>query len=159
MINSIVKKKLFIVNILLGLFIISYTIYRRILIIRLPKDLHLINNNTINYSLFSFLVISVIICSYILIKNIFVLLHKKESTGLFYQFSVKINNITENALKEVYSFLGNLLPDPYNKMSFLAQKFYKYFKDISEAFFLFTLYFIKLIILTCFLSDVFIFLD
>lgn len=143
--------------IFLGLLIIFYTIYRRILVIRLPKELYFCQNDVINYNLIILVLVSILICSYLLYKNILILLKINIPETFLSTLSLKINTIVENSLFEVYNFCGKIFVDPYDKITFISQKFYKYFKNISELLFLSMLTIIKLIIVICFIIDVFVY--
>jgi hypothetical protein len=157
MINRIQKILLYIFNIILGLIIIFYTIYRRILLVRLPKDLYFIGDNGINVGLALLVLVSIFISSFMFYKNISILLGKKTTESFFSNKLSKIMEVISRALQEMYGIIGSLFKDPYNKISFITQKFYKYFQNISETLFLFILYGIRFIILICFLIDVFIY--
>ena len=67
-------------------------------------------------------------------KNMCVLLKYRPSEGLFYKFSMKLSETIENAVQQVYESLMNLFPTPYDYVSYIAQKFYRCFKNISETF-------------------------
>ena len=83
---------------------------------------------------------------------------KNYQENYFSKLFQKINDIINNALTEVYGFIINsLFSNAYDFLSLIAQNFYKNFKDISETFFLFILFIIRFIVLTCFLIDVFVF--
>ena len=155
--NNFGKKDLILfLNIIIALIIIIYTLYRRVFLIRLPKDLYLITIYGVNISLAILVVVSIFVMLYLLYHNIKLLLEKESQENIFSSILLKLNDIIENALQQFYEFVVNLLfSNIYDKVSYLVQKFYKYFKDISEAFFLFILYFIRLAILFCFLWDVF----
>ncbi len=155
--NNITKTTFFILNLATGFFIISYILYRRLFLVRLPKDLYIITNNQINITLLVILWISLIISGYLIYRNISVLYNKKVTESYFFKKMLQINTIIENALYELYHYIGNIFKDPYDMISYITQKFYKYFGDISETFFLFILYFIRFTILLCFLIDVFIY--
>lgn len=156
--NKSIKLLTFIFNIIIGLIIISYILYRRVWLIRLPKDLYFIKEEYINYNLLILVLFGILLSSYMIYKNILLLFNKKSSDNIITKLFLKISEIIEKSLFEVYKLLGNLLIlDVYNKVSFLAQKFYKYFHKVSETLFLFILYGIRLIIISCFLIDVFAF--
>jgi hypothetical protein len=65
--------------------------------------------------------------------------------------------IIDDSIFEIYNLIINAIPDAYGKISLLCQKFYAIFKNTSETLFLFTLFFIRFLILISFLYDVFIF--
>ena len=141
----------------LGSFIIFYTIYRRVILIRIPRNLFFINNHIIDYGKFIFISLSFLICLYIVYVNLSILKKKEFKEKYFSKIFSKLNNIIETALNETYGFIMNFLfSNPYDVLSFMAHHFYYYFKNISETLFLFILYFIKIIILIAFLIDVFV---
>lgn len=152
------RKLLFIFHVILGFSIVFYTFYRRVIFIRLPKDLYFWQDDQFNYNLLLFALIGFSLCTYIFYKSIKLFFDKGSSTTWINRILYKINLTIENALFEVYTVIGNrMFFNPYTHVSFLAQKFYKYFHKKPETFFLFILYFIRLIILCSFLIDIFIF--
>lgn len=143
-------------NIIIGLVVIFYTIYKRIIRTRLPKNLFIIQTD-INWGLFIFIFMGLIISAYIIIINLRIILRKQPYEDSYLSdIASKINKVIENALDTIYELAINLFGDPYDKVSLFAQKFYKYFKNITEALFVLILFFIRAIILSCFLIDVFI---
>lgn len=156
--NNIISKYLFLIfNLTLGFSLIIYTIYIRVFIIRLPKGLYIITNNQINIGLLLLIIISFFITLFIIYANFIILSNKITKESYFSEYILKITEIIENALYECYIFIGSRFNDPYNKISYLVQKFYKYFQNTSETFFLFLLYIIRIIILISFLIDVFLY--
>lgn len=152
------KILLLLFNITLGLGLIVYTIYRRILVIRLPKDLYVVDFNSIKFGLISLILISIICCSIIIIRNSLQLLGQQENTkSSFNRLSISLNMIIDNALFQIYNCTELFISDSYNKASCLLQKFYEIFSAHSETLFLFILYSIRLIIVVMFLLDVFVF--
>lgn len=155
--NSKEKYLISFINIVIALLIVIYTINRRFLTWRFPKDLFIIQNNVINLNLVLLIIISIILSTYIIYKNIFILSKKQNVENIFSKTLLKITDFIENALMELYNTIGSLLQNPYDNVSYLAQKFYKYFQDISETFFLFVLYIIRITIVICFLIDIFVY--
>ncbi len=152
------KNILFIFNLIIGIFLIVYTFYLRLIVVRLPKDLSFFNNELlIKYSLIIFVILSIIFCVLNLVMNIIILLNKKPRETIFTQLAVNVSNIINNALFETYSFLSNLIPNIAEKVSYLSQKFYSVFSKKPETFFLFLIYIIRFIIILTFLIDVFLF--
>ena len=69
--TKINKKLLLIINILIGLLIVGFIFYCRILIIRLPKDLWIFDNNIINYFFLLKIILGILLSFYQIVKNIF----------------------------------------------------------------------------------------
>lgn len=147
------KKIIIFINIIIGLLLIIFTIYRRIFVVRLPKSLYIFND-TINYVLLVTVILGFLICSYYLIITIRLIFLKNKFKRNFF---TKLNDIIENALFEVYNSCANYIPDMFNKISLLAENFYALFHKRMEYTLLFLLFFIRLIIIIAFLIDIFIF--
>jgi hypothetical protein len=143
---------------ILGVFIILYIIYIRLLLVRLPKELWLYNEGKINYSLALVLLISIIAFSNIFIMNLF-LLYKIEikASPLLAKFLFKIKDIIDKALLELYKFSVTFESDNYNNMARKAAKFYSIFGHITETFFINISICSRLLIVVIFLIDVFYF--
>lgn len=71
--------------------------------------------------------------------------------------SGKLNIIVDDAFSDLYNFICQFIPNVYDKVAFLTQKFYLYFHKRPENFFLMISYGTRIIILLFFLIDVFIF--
>lgn len=156
--NNIFKNNFsFYLKVFLGFALTSYILYRRVLVIRLPKDLFFIENEFINYRALFICISSIILLCVIIYINITILLNKEPSDNLITYYFKRLTELIDSALETAYGFFANSIPNIYDKVSYFAQKFYKYFQNISETFFLFLLYGIRLIILSCFLLDVFVF--
>ena len=152
------KNIMYLFNIILGLLLVFDTIYKRLIITRLPKDLWLIQDGIFLKGLSIFVFLSIFISAYLCVNNLLFLCGKEHGEGFISRLSGKLNDVIDNALQEIYILVGNFLTkEPYDKVSFFSEMFYKYFHKTTEAFFLFILYFIRIIILLCFLIDVFIF--
>lgn len=168
--NNITKTIFLILKLALGLFIVLYVLYRRLYLVRLPKDLYIITNNQIKITFLVIIWITVIILAYIIYQNISILYNKKVAESYLKKKMLQISTIIENAidksLYELYYFIGYILDktyfrnssvSPYDIISYISRKFYKYFSKQPEYYLLFILYFIRFVILLCFLIDVFIY--
>lgn len=154
------SKILFLLNIILGSFIILYTIYIRLIVSRLPKELYIITDSIHEYVNLKLIII--ISCGFVtaitqIIINIIIIYDIQKAPGIIKQIFIKINNIIDNALFEIFNLIIDHTPNAYKKMSNFVTKFYAAMKDYSEASLLLLLYFIRLLILTAFLLDVFMF--
>jgi hypothetical protein len=152
------NKRLFLIShIILGLLLILNILYTRFFLVRLPKDLHFIFSDIINYKLLYIVILGIVLSFSILIANILLLLNYTPKKSFWSNFAEKISELITNAFYSVYSLLEYIVKDGYDKLSYISQKFYKYFSPFSETFFLFFLYSIRFIILICFLIDIFFF--
>ena len=151
------KRIIILANLLLGVLLIIYTFYVRLLKTRLPKDLTFLSSIEVNYVLLILVLFSIVICSTILLQNIFLLTNHVPKASYLNKFAGKITKVIDNALFTTYGVIANMIPDFYDKSSYICQKFYKYFKNKSETTFLFILYTIRLLIVLAFLIDVFLF--
>lgn len=143
-------------NLTFASLVIGYIIYQRLFVIRLPKELYFFDNGHLKLNLVLFTTLSIIFCLANLIA-IILFLRNKQTTNIFTQLSLKANTIVEQAFSDLYNFICNFIPNIYDKVSYLSQKFYVNFHEISETLFLFIQYGIRLIILFFFILDVFIF--
>lgn len=153
MINTIKKFTL----ILFGLIIIILTIYFRVLNIKLPKDLMLVSDGILHYNIMFIILFGFTISIVLLNFNINLMLDIKSKKNLFTKSFSKINIFMEDSLFEFYNFILQYIPNNIDKISFFGQKFYLYFKNKTEVFFLIILTIIRFFILFAFLIDVFIF--
>lgn len=144
-------------KILIGLLIIFYTFYNRLIVIRLPKSLIIFNENVLNYILLVFILFNFFISCFLLIINIRQILDYKNSNGFFKSLVEKITYYLDNVLFEVYNYFLNLLPNSYEKMSKIASYFYSIFHKYTEELFVLILFTIRLSIVIAFLIDVFVF--
>lgn len=150
-----IKKILNYIYIILGAFFVTYLIYIRFFFVRLPKDLHfnaLDNTYTLKMTL---LLLSIVICIYLIIKNIkeiFNIENKQNAiTKIFFFFS----QIIEESLKRFFAFILSFYHDPYELLSNLSRKFYDYAYKYPEYYLLFFTYFVRMIILLIFLVEIF----
>lgn len=151
------NKIIFIFNIFIGLIIISYTIYRRFFIIRLPKSLLLFDNG-LNLYLLLLIIISLFFCFYQIIMNILFILNKSEKKSTFLtKILRKLSNLINDAFFDLYTVIYNKTPNAFDKISNFVEEFYALFHKYTEALFIIGLFFIRLVIVICFLIDVFVF--
>jgi hypothetical protein len=71
----------------------------------------------------------------------------------------KISAYLITAFQDLHYLIINKIPDNYDKMSYLVNKFYIAFGDKSETLFLFIIFMIRGIILFMFVIDVFIYFE
>lgn len=146
------------IYIIVGVLFISYMIYIRIFLVRLPKYLYFIQENTFKPSLCIFTCISVVTCLFMVINSFrYLMKNSIKSTNIFVIIADSFSNFLDNALYSVYNFGISFIADSYDKVSVLSNYFYKLFHTYCEYNFLFILYAIRIIILTAFLIDVFIY--
>lgn len=150
------KKILYIINIFFAITFICYLFYIRILVIRLPKNLYIYENTLIKYNIILLIIAGIVISLYFIIKSIF---YKTKSLNIFSKLLNKIVIFIQNTLQELHDFILSYIPNNYEKMSYLAQKFYTLFGAKSESLFSFIIFTIRLIILIAFLIDVFIYFE
>ena len=139
--------------VLFGFFIISYIIYVRLILVRIPK--YLIMTNPLNYSLIIIMLTWIFICIFIIIKSIMSIFKFHSSTSKIQKILLNYYNIFYDSLTEVYQIIINNIENSYDIISYLAKTFYKYFGQITEGLFLYISYFIRFIIVSSFLFDVF----
>lgn len=149
----IYKKIILIINLLIGLLIVGFTLYRRFLMAHLPKSLFIFGT-VINYSLLITIIIGFLFSLYQIYINIYSLIKKKNIKPNMF---TKLQKIIENALFDLYNIICNNIPDIYSKISLLAENFYAFFHKYVEYFLLFIQYLIRLLIVIAFLIDTFIF--
>lgn len=147
-----------IIYILIGLFIVFYTFYMRVIHVRLPKNLFFVENCYINYGLILIVILWIITSIVIIYQSAKILLKKKKNYKFEFLINIiiKIAEFIEKALLEFYSYLFNLVPDAYYKLAKLVAKFYNRFAHLEFLFILIS-YFCRLIIVIIFLIDVFYF--
>lgn len=143
------------IQILFAILLISFCIYNRLFVIRLPKYLWFYTNEYLNFNLIILVILSILLALLMLYKNIFI--NNKTSSNLFLSIIYKITNFIDDSLQKLYALIIELIPDNYIKISYLSQKFYAIVGNKSETIFLFILFIIRFIILFAFVIDVFIF--
>ena len=153
MMTKITKNLSLIINLILGAILVSFVIYRRFLVVRLPRSLW-IWNDIVNYSLLIVIILGLIISLYQVVINAYHLIKKDNiKSNLF----AKLNQFIENALLTFYAFISNRIPNIYIKVSVLAENFYSVFYKYPEYLPLFASYIIRTIILAAFLFDIFVY--
>lgn len=150
---NIINKQLLVI---LGFSIFALTFYRRFIILRLPKSLYFLENFTIKYIFIVVVLMSIITSCLIIRTYIYILFNKPLPDNIFIKIGMKIHEMIENAISEAFGVIINAIPNSVDKISNFCQKFYNLFETRPETFFLFILYFIRIIILMSFLIDVFI---
>lgn len=134
------------IYILVGVLFISYMIYIRIFLVRLPKYLYFIQENTFKPSLCIFTCISVVTCLFMVINSFrYLMKNSIKSTNIFVIIADSFSNFLDNALYSVYNFGISFIADSYDKVSVLSNYFYKLFHTYCEYNFLFILYAIRII--------------
>lgn len=144
-----------ILYILLGLVIVSYIIYVRIFLVRLPKDLQINFCSDTYYVKLFFLVLSFLTCFFIIIHNVRVELHIRPRENTLLIILGSISNIVEISLKHFCSFLASFFRNPEDILSFISDRFYSYWHKYPEYYLLFITYIIRSFIVLIFLMEVF----
>src|SRR5579871_5077671 len=139
-----------------GLFIVIYTLYIRLILTRLPKEL-LFCTNGVNLKSCLFVIIGFLLNVVLLKKTINSLRRQEGSETLFKYITSQISDFISLALHTVYSKAVQLLNDPYNTAAVFCSKFYRFFGKRSETLFVFISLGIRLFIVIAFLFDVFVF--
>jgi hypothetical protein len=147
------KKIILFLNILIGILFVGFIFYRRVLVIRLPKSLWVFVDD-INYFLLFTIILGISVSSYQLIVILYNIIKKNNIKSNFF---LKLSQLVENALFELYNFICNCIPNIYMKVSTLAENFYALFHKYSEYVLLFVLYTIRILIVIIFLIDIFFF--
>jgi hypothetical protein len=140
---------------LLGFIIITYIAYIRFFLVRLPKDLHF-NPYDKNYIFkIVFLTLSIIICIIAITNNILSNFNLNNNKNKLLFLIETISQVINNSLKHVYSFLMSFLSNPYEINAKISSQFYAYAHKRPETFLLFICFFIRLVIVTIFILEVF----
>lgn len=142
----------------LGVLIISYVLYVRVILNRVPKELYLFE--PISYKLIFMVISGITLSIFIIIKSISLLLYpNKISNNIFNTILSQISNIISDSLREVYNIIISNINNSYELISSLAYHFYEKFGKLHEGFFLFVSYIIRFFIVMAFLIDVFYFFE
>lgn len=137
------------IYIIVGVLFISYMIYIRIFLVRLPKYLYFIQENTFKPSLCIFTCISVVTCLFMVINSFrYLMKNSIKSTNIFVIIADSFSNFLDNALYSVYNFGISFIADSYDKVSVLSNYFYKLFHTYCEYNFK-LFYFYKSLFLLC----------
>lgn len=142
-----------------GLFFILYIVYIRVIIVRLPRDLHLYINDQLNTKLLIIIIIGLCISLQIIAFNLFLLLHKQIRENIISANLTKIKSFMDKALFEVYLAITFLMSNNYTKMSTISKKFYVIFGNITEGLFIYITYFVRFVLVFIFMFDVFYFFE
>lgn len=155
------NNKFFITNlikIVLGISIIIYLVYIRLLLVRAPRDLTLYNPS-LNYKLFFLVLIGIFVSLFICYKTIRIIRNLEEKETKIQSYLKKINEIIDSSLKTVLEFLLNYIPNNYEMIFNLAKNFYFLFGKRNEGFFVLISLVIRIIIVFLFLIDIFFFFE
>lgn len=151
-----INKSKYIIQILFASFFISFLLYNRLFIARLPKNLFIFENGLIKWNIVIVIILGISIALYMIIQNIFKMINYfNKSPQIFHKILIFI----ETSLQELHILIVSYIPDNYEKISYLSQKFYTMFEKKSETFFLFILFFIRFVILFAFITDVFFYFE
>lgn len=141
---------------LLGIIIINYIIYVRLILTRIPRTLYIFDNEGhLNIKLFLVIMTGLLLSSFIIIKNMIILCshNKNDSKSKIQKMMITFQNIIDNSLQEVYQLIIN------NVILSLSNSFYILFGKMHEGTLLFISYSIRIFILIMFLLDIFYFYE
>ena len=110
----------------IGFIIVVYTLYIRLIIVRLPRDLCFINDQGINITTIGLTISRIIVCVYSLILNYKIICKKTIKVTYFKRVITKVMETISKSLLEVYSYLINNVEDNYNKLANLIYSFICY---------------------------------
>lgn len=137
-----------------GFFIVIYIIYIRFFLVRMPKDLYIDFSSETYKIKIIFLILSIIICFFIIINNIIIEFNLNKKNNRFDIISGFITKIIDNSLKQLYTVFISFFDDAYNITSKISTKFYNYCHIYPETLLLFITYIIRLIIVVIFLTEI-----
>lgn len=150
-----INKILNYIYIILGAFFVAYIIYIRFFLVRLPKDLHF-NALDNTYTLkMTFLLMSIVICIYLIIKNIKEIFKIESKENAIKKILSFFSQIIEESLTRFFAFILFFHHEPYELFSTVSRKFYDYAYKYPEYYLLFFTYFVRMIILLIFLGEIF----
>lgn len=151
MINWIKNRNFYL---LLGLLIVIYIFYVRMILVRLPKELYLWDEDCfhINMCLMAFIWITLSI--YFIVISISKLFLFEIKFNKMKDILIKIQDIIEKSLYEVYRWPERFMDNGYDAISKITSKFYSFWGKRDERIFVFIPYVIRIIILFAFLFDV-----
>lgn len=91
--------------IIIGFLYIIYIIYIRLFLVRLPKDLYLLN--PIKYVLIVVMCLTIILSVIIISNNIIIITNKKnyEKVNIFQKYLAKINMFIEKSIMYTFDFI------------------------------------------------------
>ncbi len=145
------------IHLVFGLFFVLYTIYIRIILVRLPKDLHLYIENSLNITLLLITLFGLFLSIYVITNNLYLLLYKNTNKSTLSRVFLVIPAFINNALYEVYRVSELVVSEGYDQIANLAAKFYSIFGNKSERLFIFISFFMRAFIVSVFLVDIFYF--
>ena len=140
-------------NIIIGLFIICYVFYMRVLKIRMPRDLNMFNP-VMQYGLILIACTWLLTSLYIIIKSILQIYNVNNNKGFLQEMISQLQDLIENALREVLNVIANLKKNSDEFIFSIAKRFYNFFGTRNEILLLLISYSIKTIIVFAFLFDV-----
>lgn len=153
MINWLKTKNFYLI---FGLILVAYMFYIRVILVRLPKDLFLWDDNKFYFNMCLMAFIWVTLSIYFIFNSIFSLLKKEIKLNKIKIILVKLQELIERSLYEVYRLPDKFLDNGYDTLANLANKFYEFWGKRDERIFVFIPYIIRIIILFAFLFDVFV---
>ena len=142
---------------LVGFSFILYIIYIRIIVVRLPRELFFFVNGTINVKVIILVSMGVFVSLSILWINIKLFFNNQNNSNIFNKYFSRINGYINRSLFEVYKLGVTSIPNSLDKIPLIVSKFYTVFGNKAEEFFVFFVYFFRVIIVISFLIDVFYF--
>lgn len=95
---------------LLGIIIINYIIYVRLILTRIPRTLYIFDNEGhLNIKLFLVIMTGLLLSLFIIIKNMIILCshNKNDSKSKIQKMMITFQNIIDNSLQEVYQLIIN----------------------------------------------------
>lgn len=140
-----------------GFFFILYIIYIRLIMVRLPKDLSLFQNGMFNTKLFVMIIIGVSFSISLLLLNLYFLKNNTIKQGFLSKYLSIFSDFIQRSVFEVYRSGELFISNGYTKISFLAEKFYTIFGNKTEELLIYVNFFIRFLIVSVFLFDVFYF--
>lgn len=140
-----------------GLLFVLYVIYIRLIMVRLPKDLNLFHNGTLNTKLVIMVVIGIFFSAGFLAVNLYLLKTKEIKQSFFSKYFTILGDFIQRALFEVYRSGELFITDGYNKISYLAKNFYDVFGNKTEELLIYINFCVRFFIVGIFLIDVFYF--
>lgn len=142
---------------LLGLFIISYVFYARLIVVHLPRDLYFFD--PINYELIIINISWILISGFIIIQNTLILLKLNTHQSYFQNATLRMQEIIVKALNEVLHFISNFISNSDKMIFSLAKHFYALFGEVNEILFIVISFMFRFIVVGAFLIDVFYFFE
>ena len=143
----------------LGITLILTYCYFRFIVVRLPRDLHNINENNFKVLLYlyiSFISLLILLACIINIFNVEI----KQNNNMFTKEIIKISDIINESLDRIYSdfadYVNQYVDYFYEYLKRLTIAFQKYFKN-KKTLLVFIRFSPNMIVSLCFVIDIFIF--